>query len=159
MVGRMTFVGLLLAGCSGCLPPPEEDVSNATDSPQGIAEDRDGITEDGSAEDVARQDSNASDEVRVKAETGVGRRGRGYGGGMVTEPIRQYFRVQQRMQFILMDKAIRDYKTLNGRMPKTHDEFMKEIIKANAIRLPELPDGEEYIYDPEQEELMVRRPQ
>ncbi len=152
MVGRMTFVGLLLV-CGGCLPPPEEDMSNATDGPQAIAEDRDGTTEN-----EARKDSNASDEVRVKAETGVGQRGRGYGGGMVTEPIRQYFRAQQRIQFIVMEKAIRDYKTLHGRMPKTHDEFMKEIIQAGAVRLPELPDGEEYVYDPEQEELMVRRP-
>jgi len=159
MTRRMTFVGLLLAGCGGCLPPPEEDVSNATDKPQAIAEDRDAVAENGAAEDGARKDGNASDEVRVKAETGVGRRGRGYGGGMVTEPIRQYFRAQQRIQLLLMEKAIRDYKTLHGRMPKTHDEFMKEIIRANAIRLPELPDGEEYIYDPEQEELMVRRPQ
>lgn len=147
MVIRMMFAGLLLAGCGGCLPPPEEDVSTATDEPQAVTE------------DTTKKDSNASDEERVKAETGVGRRGRGYGGGMVTEPIRQYFRVQQRMQFILMEKAIRDYKTLNGRMPKTHDEFMKEIITANAIRLPDLPDGEEYIYDSEQEELMVRRPE
>ena len=53
---------------------------------------------------------------------------------------------------------MRMYKAEKGFLPKTHDVFMKEIIGANSIELPELPEGERYIYDSEQGELMVERP-
>jgi hypothetical protein len=35
---------------------------------------------------------------------------------------------------------------------------MKEIIEANSIKLPKLPPGEKYIYDPAKGELQVERP-
>jgi hypothetical protein len=40
----------------------------------------------------------------------------------------------------------------DGSYPKTQDEFMREIIEPNlpATRLPELPEGWEYYYDPEE---------
>ena len=50
------------------------------------------------------------------------------------------------------------YKASNGYLPKSHEIFWKEIIEANSIQLPELPEGERYAYDPEQGELMVERP-
>jgi hypothetical protein len=39
-----------------------------------------------------------------------------------------------------------------GSYPKTQEEFMREIIEPNlpATRLPELPEGWEYYYDPEE---------
>ena len=51
------------------------------------------------------------------------------------------------------------YKALHDGAPKTHDEFMKEIIQAAEIRLPELPAGDRYIYDPKTEQLMVETAQ
>ena len=33
-----------------------------------------------------------------------------------------------------------------------------KIIKANNIHLPELPDGDRYMYDPKTEQLMVESP-
>jgi hypothetical protein len=52
------------------------------------------------------------------------------------------------------------YKALdpNGRGPKTHEEFMEKIIRANDIKLPELPSGHRYVYDPVQGELLVEQP-
>jgi hypothetical protein len=35
---------------------------------------------------------------------------------------------------------------------------MEKIIKANRIRLPALPQGQRYVYDPKQEQLMVEKP-
>ena len=162
------MIALLTACATGCMPPPEKDQPNTSQSAPATAKD----TEDDAEEavetdaevdgDVSQTpaDDNVSNtnEVTVKAEAGVGRRGRGYGGGMVTEPIKQYFHARQRINFLMLENAIRNYKTLNGRMPTSHDEFMKEIVEANAVRLPELPDGQEYVYDPDREELMVRRP-
>ena len=50
------------------------------------------------------------------------------------------------------------YKALHDNHgPKTHDEFMKDIIKEGGIQLPALRPGDHYIYDPVREELMVEK--
>ena len=91
-----------------------------------------------------------------KAEAGVGKKGRGYGGGILTEPIHVKFLTEQRIIFeIQIPSAMKNYKALNDRAPRTHEEFMKVIIKENQISLPPLPPGDRYVYVPETEELMV----
>ena len=45
-----------------------------------------------------------------------------------------------------------------GRNPESHEEFMEKIVKFNQIKLPELPPGHKYVYDPATEQLMVERP-
>ena len=100
---------------------------------------------------------------RVKAEVGVGKKGRRLEkDGLVrlmTVPALAYFRTEQRVVFeIKIPHALNLYKALNGSAPKTEEAFMKEIIKANNIELPELPAGHRYVYDPERGELMVERP-
>jgi hypothetical protein len=35
---------------------------------------------------------------------------------------------------------------------------MEKIVKFNNIKLPQLPPGQTYFYDPETNQLMVRRP-
>ncbi len=98
---------------------------------------------------------------RVKAEQGVGLKGRSldeHEGVMVT-PAKVYFNVREKVIFnIRIPDALNKYKALNGNAPKSHDEFMTQIIEANLIQLPELPAGQRYVYDPQQEELMVERP-
>lgn len=94
----------------------------------------------------------------VKAEAGVGKKGRGYGGGVVTEIIRAKFASEQRIVFdIQIPKAMQLFKATNDRAPKTHEEFMTAIIQENGIVLPELPAGDRYFYDPKLEELMVEQ--
>lgn len=95
--------------------------------------------------------------AQVPAQVGVGKKGRGYGGGIVTEPIRAKFRAEQRIVFDQVKHALDLYKATNGRAPKSHDEFMQEVIQANQIQLPDLPSGETYVYDPQAEELMVQK--
>jgi hypothetical protein len=94
-----------------------------------------------------------------KAQVGVGEKGRGYGGGIITEPIRARFRAEDSINFAAMEKTISLFKATKGRMPKSHEEFMTEIIEKGAIKLPDLPDGDEYVYDPQAGELMVRHNQ
>jgi len=94
-----------------------------------------------------------------KAQVGVGKRGRGYGGGIITEPARQRFLIADRLTFTAIDHAMNLYKATNGHLPKSHDEFMRDIVQANNLKLPDLPEGDEYFYDPERGELMVRHPQ
>ena len=108
---------------------------------------------------VAAEEEDDEEEVeRQVAEVGVGKKGRNYGGGVVSEPIRAMFRTEQRMQLLQVRQALDLYKASNGYFPKTHEVFIKDIIEVNSIQLPELPDGERYVYDPETSELMVERP-
>lgn len=102
----------------------------------------------------------ADNTVREEAKVGVGKKGRGYGAGLVTTPVAAYFGARERIAFeIQIPEAMKLYKALNGNAPKTHEEFMQKIIKENAVRLPELPEGHRYVYDPKAEQLMVESPQ
>jgi len=100
--------------------------------------------------------------VAVEAKPGVGKKGRDYGGGTVaapiTTPVEQYFSIRQRVEFMKLTKSMQLYEVQHDGLPKTHEEFMKKIIEANLINLPELPDGESYRWDPEKGQLMVDRP-
>jgi hypothetical protein len=96
--------------------------------------------------------------VREEAKAGVGEKGRGYGGGIVTEPVRVYFHARERITFDQVKHNLDLYKALNGSGPKTTEEFMEKVVKANGTQLPDLPDGYRYIYDPVKEELMVEHP-
>ncbi len=94
----------------------------------------------------------------VKAEAGVGKKGRGYGAGMVTTPVAALFSVRERLAFDQVTQAMNLYKATNEHAPKSHEEFMEKIIKENGIKLPQLPAGERYLYDPKTEQLTVERP-
>lgn len=48
---------------------------------------------------------------------------------------------------------------LNGDFPKSHEEFMERVIKFNKIQLPELDEGDQYLYDPEDHTLKIFRPE
>lgn len=116
--------------------------------------------DDASQNNTTDETDNAAQSNRQVAEVGVGKKGRNYGGGIVSEPIRAMFRTEQRLQFIQLQKAMQLYKAShNNQLPETHEAFMKEIVEFNQIQLPELPEGERYVFDPEAGELMVERPQ
>lgn len=84
----------------------------------------------------------------LRNETGVGR--------MIAQPAITLFAVRQRAVFeIQIPHALALYKATNGNDPKTHDEFMTHIIKANNINLPELPEGRVYRYHPDEGLLYV----
>jgi hypothetical protein len=98
---------------------------------------------------------------RVKAEKGVGIKGRSldqYEGVIVT-PAKAYFSARERIVFeVQVPSALNLYKASEGQAPKSHDEFMEKIVQANQIKLPPLPQGHKYVYDPMTEQLMVERP-
>jgi hypothetical protein len=96
-----------------------------------------------------------------KAQVGSGDKGRGYGQGIIATPVATYFAARERIMFeITVPDAIRAFKFENNfKGPKSHDEFMKMVIKKNNINLPTLPPGHVYVYDPKSEQLMVEKPQ
>jgi len=54
-----------------------------------------------------------------------------------------------------IEQAIEQYKALNGNYPKSHEEFMEEVIKKGDIQLNAPPAGKKYQYDVENHELKV----
>lgn len=96
--------------------------------------------------------------VTEKAQAGVSGRGN-YEPGLITTPVSAYFQVQEQLAFQQVTHAMKLYEAANGEKPKTEDEFMTKIIKANSIKLPPLPEGSKYKYDPKSGELLVEHPQ
>lgn len=98
---------------------------------------------------------------QVKAQKGVGLAGRSldpYEGAVVT-PAKTLFTVRERVVFeAQIPEALKLFKATNGQGPKSHDDFMTQVIQANQIQLPGLPPGQRYVYNPQTEELMVERP-
>jgi hypothetical protein len=96
--------------------------------------------------------------VFEKADVGVGQKGRDYGPGFVTTPVSQYFRAKEAIVFrVEVPHALQLHKALTGHAPQTLEEFVS-LMKENQIKLPELPEGHKYVYDPKKEELMVMHP-
>jgi hypothetical protein len=100
---------------------------------------------------------------QVKAGVGVGKKGRSLDGesGIIVTPVKAFFAAKEKISFeIEVPHALQLYKALSpdGRGPKTHEEFMTNVIEANRIKLPLLPPEHRYVYNPETEELMVERP-
>ena len=93
-----------------------------------------------------------------KAQPGVGVQGRGYGGGLITTPVATYFQARERIAFLMVDKAMNDFKALNERLPKDQAEF-DELMKQYGVRLPRLNPEERYVYEPQKGELLVEHPQ
>jgi hypothetical protein len=94
------------------------------------------------------------------AAVGVGAQGKDYGAGMVTTPVSAYFAAKQMIVFnIQLPKAMQMFKLTKNRNPNSQAEFDEQIIKEWDIKLPELPAGERYLYDPAKGELMVEHPE
>lgn len=100
----------------------------------------------------------APNTVTVPAQPGVTGKGN-YGPGLITTPISVYFQAQERLIFDQVTYALKLYEASNGSKPKTEDEFMQQVIRANNINLPQLPAGSKYKYDPQKGELLVEHPQ
>ena len=99
--------------------------------------------------------------VLEKAGVGSGKKGRSLDQheGIIVTPAKTLFAAKEKIKFeIEIPHALNLYKALEGNAPKSHDEFMEKIIKANNIALPELPEGHKYVYDPMTETPMVEKP-
>ncbi len=97
----------------------------------------------------------------VKAGVGVSKQGRSLDNQsdiqlMISYPAVKFFQAKERIVFeIQIPPAIQRFKAIEGRFPKSTDEFMNRVIKENLIALPELPQGRVYRFDSEKGELFV----
>ncbi len=128
----------LLAGCGDTGPKPvaQKEVRNAPPPPPPPAP-------------TAPQAK--PEPVRIEAQPGVGEK---RGGGLY--PADTYFKMRETIVFQNVAHCLDLYKAEHdNKGPKTHEEFMEKVIKANQIHLPDLLPNERYVYDPQQEKLMV----
>ena len=96
--------------------------------------------------------------VREKADVGMGRKGH-YSRGFITTPLSTFWRTQEMVAYrTQVPHALSLYKATYGHFPKTQEEFEQQILKPNGIKLPELPEGHRYFYDPQKGELLVESP-
>jgi len=132
----------LLLGCGGKDPAPSKP--DATSPPQGAP-----------AAKAPAVDPNKllpeppGESARVPAKPGVGEKGRDIEHGPVGTPIKALFQVKEILDFARVAQAMEFYKAVYGHYPKTHEEFMREIVEKNDITLPKLPAGSRYAYDAE----------
>ena len=100
----------------------------------------------------------AQNMVQEKAEVGMGRKGH-YSQGFITTPLATFWRTQEMVAYrVQVPHALDLYKATHGHFPKTQEEFEREILTPNGIKLPELPQNHRYVYDPEKGELLVEHP-
>ena len=73
---------------------------------------------------------------------------------IIAGPAKALFNTRERVVFeIQLPSQSNLFYASNGRHPKTHEEYMKEIV--GPIQLPKLPDGKVYRYHPDTNELWV----
>jgi hypothetical protein len=94
------------------------------------------------------QEFTANDPKRGKRSRAVG----GYAGAVFGAR----FWAEHQMIINNIKHALDLYNAEHGNYPKTHEEFMEKIIATNQIALPELDEGQEYLYDPEDHTLKFR---
>lgn len=176
---RLTKLGLLttfccvlsLGGCSGRVAPTDQpsvsqDSSSETPAPPAppvLNSSPDAKKATSKVQTQAKAAPDAKKPPRVKAQTGVGQKGRRLENEKLVQtivtPAVSLFRTRERMVFeVQIPQAMKLYKGLHGEPPQTEKEFFEQIIKANRISLPELPAGQRYVYDPRKAQLMVERP-
>jgi len=99
--------------------------------------------------------------VLEKAGKGSGKQGRSLDQheGIYVTPVKALFSTKEFVVYDLQVKPALDrFEAYEGYAPRSHEEFMEKIIKENMIKLPELPEGHKYVYDPKLKTLMVEKP-
>lgn len=170
-----------LAGCDLFVLPPKSapptatSAAPATPAPPTLPSSG-GILAPGSLEEMAAPVSSGTAGGPITApptDPNVQREVAGVGSGIkgrslekpgvvrtIAEPAVALFRTKERLVFeVQIPHDLQIYKALNdGKAPATHDEFMQNIIQEYQIKLPALPPGHKYVYDPATEQLMVEKP-
>ena len=95
------------------------------------------------------------------AKVGVGAQGDSLDGisgddprMLIVGPVKAFFNTKEKIVFdIQLPQSAQLFNALHGRDPKTHEEYMKEVV--GQIKLPRLPEGKVYKFHPDTNELWV----
>lgn len=81
----------------------------------------------------------------------VGRAPVAPGGGYYNAIIGARRHILNETESLAWKQGVASFRATNGRKPKDHNEFMKQVITAMDIPLPKKEENEEYFYDPKGE--------
>ena len=87
-----------------------------------------------------------------------GKKSRAAGGYLGAVGHARFF-AEHKLIFDSITHVLNLYWGEHGEYPPSHEVFMDKIIKFNQIQLPQLEEGVEYIYDPEDHLLKIHRPE
>ena len=73
----------------------------------------------------------------------------------ITLPGNAYVAIIGQTSILSIQHALDLYRAEHDRYPKDYDEFMSEIIKANNIALPQLPEYQKYGYNATEHKLVI----
>ena len=127
------YLGLLVTTSTGCFLPVS-DVGKTTETSENQASDA-STTPSTPANDPIATPVTPQRTEQVEARAGVAKKGRKLDdeegiGRMIAQPAISYFATKEKLVFeVSVPHALNLYKATKGRAPKTHDEFMKEVIK------------------------------
>lgn len=70
-------------------------------------------------------------------------------GGYLSAVAGGYRSAREKIEMLPIDQAIQHFWATEGRYPKSHEEFMEKVVKPLQMQLPEVEEGYELQYDPE----------
>lgn len=73
----------------------------------------------------------------------------------IVGPLAAYGPIIERLSKMHIEQAVNLFYAEHGRFPKSYEEFMERIVRANHIELPVLPGNLQYQYDVENHRLEV----
>ena len=95
-------------------------------------------------QDIGKANPDAQEaDMQVKLEDGLAGYGKAYGSAV------------GKIAKLQIKQSLELYRAEHGNYPKTHDEFMQQIIKRQNLELPKLPGGRQYQYDVDKHELII----
>lgn len=152
---------LWLSGCGGSPEGADSGADSEVDPALQAMEEREAKQ---AAEDAAAAEAAAAaerDRLANEAPSEVSKEDFQKGSkiksdGYLSSVARARQQVPERMQLMMVTHALNLFYGLEGRYPKSQDEFMEKVVKANQIQLPELQEPYEYFYDVEKHELFKR---
>ena len=164
-VGKWRFFLMLITLCmvTGC-DPPEVDlqVRNAVGPPKPIY--AESATETESPEQKSKSTSGGSASTqknqsklnKIKSEDAEEG---GTLGDIILTPLRTYSKVKVTISEIQIQSQLNTFRATNGGNPKDFAEYKNKILDPVGITLPDLPDGDSYVYQPDKGrngEVMIR---
>ena len=168
---RLFFLAVAMICCIGFLGCDFPEQKRPISAPGGLDIDTGGSAAQSPSEPATTDTSTAESkpvepaptEARKTAEVGDGKKGHykeKFGRMSIFDTtIGTMYRTKEKLTYnVLIPHAMDLYKATNGYFPKTHEEFKREILDANNIKLPELKEGCRYEYNPEKAVMEVVYP-
>ena len=135
---RAVSFGALVLVCisMGCVKPGS-DVAEKKDKPEPILGKE--------TQEIGEFNPDANRKLRDDKE----------GVNMVNSTMRGASHAIHEIARLQIKQSVEMFRAVEGRYPKSHEEFMEKVIKANGIKLPAPVTTAEYQYDVENHELLV----